>query len=432
MKKHGYLVVAVIAIGLIYGGWLWLTHDLPSVDDHGLAADPPSVPAGCNAYLALNEATNGWTRSPEWVSEWCATGSNWNPQAAAAVVASNSLILARVERALELDQYRSPVVRSFDDQIPWLAPYRDMGRLLRVKSQWQLEQGDAKAAADSAVAGVRLGYLMQSRNSCLIEGLVGIALKGSGYDQVRSVGLAMDKPEAVLELMARVEPYGSGGEGLDGAMGGEFRVMSDIVRRFADGMMPFSSLTGSEAPDGRLVRALRRVAASRQPLVLQPNRTMQDFADYYAELAAGREWPLREALAQPAHQAWRVRFKALEDHPVRQLLRRNPLELVLAGLFLPSLDRVRSRAARVEFTASAVRVVLACHAFRLKTGQFPARLDQLVPEYLSALPRDPYDGAPSLRYDATAHVVYTVGENYTDDGAEAEKEADGYCVMGLE
>jgi hypothetical protein len=432
MKKHRFLVVAAIAIFLIYGGWLWLTHDLSSVDAHGLAAEPPPVPADHNAYLALNEATNGWTRSPEWVGTWCVTGSNWNPQAAADVVASNSLILAGVERALELDQYRSPVVRSFDDQIPWLAPCRDMGRLLRVKSQWQLEQGDAKAAADSAVAGVRLGHLMQVGNACLIEWLVGIAVKASGYDQVRSVGLAMDKPEAVLELMARVEPYASGEAGLDGAMGGEYRVMSDIVRRFSEGLMPLSSLTGSVAPDGRFVRMLRRVAASRQPLALQTNRTMQDFADYYAELSAGRELPLREALAQPVYQAWQTRFKALEDHPVRQLLRRNPLEIVLAGLLLPSLDTVRSRASRTEFKASAVRVVLACHAFRLRTGQFPARLEQLVPEYLSALPRDPYDGAPSLRYDAEKKMIYTVGENFKDDGVEAEKEAGSYCVMGLE
>jgi hypothetical protein len=46
-------------------------------------------------------------------------------------------------------------------------------------------------------------------------------------------------------------------------------------------------------------------------------------------------------------------------------------------------------------------------------------LNELVPTYLSSLPRDPFDGEP-LRFKrrASGYVVYSIGSDLRDDGGD--------------
>jgi hypothetical protein len=64
-------------------------------------------------------------------------------------------------------------------------------------------------------------------------------------------------------------------------------------------------------------------------------------------------------------------------------------------------------------------VALAAERYRLRHGDWPRTLADLVPDYLLAVPLDPFDGAP-LRYRRSdgGAVVYSVGEDGRDDGGD--------------
>ena len=69
---------------------------------------------------------------------------------------------------------------------------------------------------------------------------------------------------------------------------------------------------------------------------------------------------------------------------------------------------------------------LAIERFRIDRGHPPERLEELAPEYLDAIPQDPYDGQP-LRYrrDESYYMLYSVGYNRRDNGGllpEAESQ----------
>ena len=69
-----------------------------------------------------------------------------------------------------------------------------------------------------------------------------------------------------------------------------------------------------------------------------------------------------------------------------------------------------------------LRVVLA--RFGLEhSGAAPARLADLVPDYLPAIPQDPFTDA-ALRYDAAARRVWSAGAEPTDDDADQELAAE--------
>ena len=51
----------------------------------------------------------------------------------------------------------------------------------------------------------------------------------------------------------------------------------------------------------------------------------------------------------------------------------------------------------------------------MREGRLPAGLEELVPAYLSEVPRDPYDGKP-FRYLPEKRLVYAVGQDLKDSG----------------
>ncbi len=82
-------------------------------------------------------------------------------------------------------------------------------------------------------------------------------------------------------------------------------------------------------------------------------------------------------------------------------------------ILVPSTESTLRRACYSEVHASAVRVIAACRAYEREMGELPESLDQLVPAYLDAVPRDPYDGKP-VRYSKSKAIVYAVGVDLVD------------------
>ena len=73
---------------------------------------------------------------------------------------------------------------------------------------------------------------------------------------------------------------------------------------------------------------------------------------------------------------------------------------------------------RREATMQLLITELALQAYRLEHGQYPERLDSLVPDLINSVPIDPFDGQP-LRYrleEEDEYVLYSVGLDGDDDG----------------
>ncbi len=88
-----------------------------------------------------------------------------------------------------------------------------------------------------------------------------------------------------------------------------------------------------------------------------------------------------------------------------------------ARTMMPSITRAVELNSRGVAHFRCVPVALAAERFRVANGRFPEKPDELVPEFIEALPADPFDGKP-LRLTATADgiVIYSVGSNMTDEG----------------
>lgn len=99
----------------------------------------------------------------------------------------------------------------------------------------------------------------------------------------------------------------------------------------------------------------------------------------------------------------------------------------LLHILIPATERASEIAYRAKMGHEATLTILALQSWRLEKGQYPAALDDLVKAgLLNGLPMDPYSDKP-LIYKTTDDdfILYSVGQNFTDDGGQYGKDRNG-------
>ncbi len=96
---------------------------------------------------------------------------------------------------------------------------------------------------------------------------------------------------------------------------------------------------------------------------------------------------------------------------------------------LPAWRAIGESIQTSTFRHSAVEMIVAAARFKSKTGAFPKKLSELVPEYLTAVPLDPYTKNMEIKYDPARGILWTVGKEGTFNG-EPVKPDGKYNVYG--
>lgn len=96
-------------------------------------------------------------------------------------------------------------------------------------------------------------------------------------------------------------------------------------------------------------------------------------------------------------------------------------ESYVETVFIPGFKNVAIAYGRNETKRHIAIVVCALMRYELAHGQYPQALEALVPEYLDAIPLDPFTNLP-LRYirheDGKHFLLYGLGEDQEDDNGE--------------
>ena len=108
-------------------------------------------------------------------------------------------------------------------------------------------------------------------------------------------------------------------------------------------------------------------------------------------------------------------------NPVKQfgVLMDDPIGRILINLIIPALDQCRERYVGTQAIVRGMALFLAVRAYQADhRGTLPDKLAALVPDYLDALPEDPFakNQAPFLyAVSGEAWTIYSVGPNQQDD-----------------
>jgi hypothetical protein len=222
---------------------------------------------------------------------------------------------------------------------------------------------------------------------------------GSGAGEVR--------PADVQELITQLLDDKSVREGYRRGLYGERMAELDTARCVADGRLSLTSLSGGGGGGGGTAATpiASAVSVVGRPMALSDGLLMINHTTAL----------LRAYDTSPTWPAYKAGAPPFPDEIQRTMVRH-----LLAKMMLPSFDH----AAQVSFRHIAERrmtaVALAIRLYAIDhDGKRPAKLEDLVPQYLPAVPLDPFAPTPqALRYinDPTNPVVYSISDDGMDGG----------------
>jgi len=96
---------------------------------------------------------------------------------------------------------------------------------------------------------------------------------------------------------------------------------------------------------------------------------------------------------------------------------------ILAKALMPALGSCAKRLAQGDARHGVAYVAVAAARYRAEKGRLPETLDALVPEYLPAVPRGPFDGKPLRMVVRDGRLVfYSIGPDTKDGGTAFDEE----------
>jgi len=273
--------------------------------------------------------------------------------------------------------------------LPHIQEARTLARILSLRLHVAVERGDIAAALESLRLQLALAATMD-HEPLLITQLVRIAVISVALDDVRAIvgELPLTDPQlAELQaLLATIDMKGPIKEGLIGERAMGFHTFHHLSQ-----IKEVEILAGK---DGRLQR---------------PGDCL-----FYLELMQ----QMVEAADQQPQEARRA-AQQVETTLKGRIGTQNPLdrlEIVVTALMFPATGKVFDASARTQAVRDSAIAGIGFRRYQLAHGNAPEKLAELVPQFLAAVPPDPFSAAGPLIMvvEGDQFAIYSVGSDLQD------------------
>jgi hypothetical protein len=351
----------------------------------------------------------------------------WTPEqfpGLAAYMKDHEPVLRNTVAASQRQNYYAPVVvESANDPIfsallSYQQETRDLARLLTVRSNLNLATGKTQQAIEDAFAVVRLGEKLCTSNT-LVEGLIGMAIRGIGFRQLVSIArrtetsiddlLRLRDSAKQLRLINRVSTVLSQRERLI--------ALDATTKLIRNG---YANEGSYYFGDDAAAMSMLAKTGDAEAAMTEVNSLYDESKFIFEQGKTDPSFDVEQAFVQIGN---RIDFETANPMKNYFLLLRNKqargqqLGKVLGSLMLPLSDAVWRAERRVNSELNLLRMTIEIEIFKRKNGSPPETLDQLAPTQLTEIPSDPYARLPSYGYRKTdsGYRVYSFGPNQTDD-----------------
>ncbi|MBN9689573.1 MAG: hypothetical protein J0M24_04985 [Verrucomicrobia bacterium] len=422
-RKLGWILLPVLALGAI---WILLRSvpdpsNVRSRIERLRAAGLPTTPAELEVWYAapppaenralpileaaaaLRGADQNDTNLP-WLGRATIppTGVSLEPRLRTRMegfVQTNREALKAGRKATERPFSRYPVLLSagMAIRLPHLGPVQTLTSSLILEAVEAAEKGDSDLASADLVAGIRVADSL-AQEPVNLSVVIANSLYRTVADGAERVFCHHQLSESQLQTLQQVWTQALSIPSAKRAMIGNI-AFSETLRTLSvrNALVEFD-----RASDGSAMSAWSTLRLGMHVAAGGLRKDYGVLVEHWDErrLAAQMEYP--ERLAQE---------KKLQSD----------LETRVVTSYLPAIRYHIGSDEDLAATSMAVKrsALTACavERYRLKnSSRLPERLEELVPEFLPAVPLDPFDGRP-LRYEVSGegYVIYSVGSDLVDD-----------------
>ncbi len=418
-RQRKRILFSLVATGVVCfwaAVFVLYSRDEPRPDVTDLELAPLQLDEDENAYallvrVALKLPGSDETDARE-VIDGLVAGGEWDAAAAAEVLPDIDfhVLEAEVEGALAIGSNQATWLSSPMELVPCVPRLRYLAGVLQLHALSLLHEGRGADALRVALAAARVGHAVETSRGNLIQYLTGLAIQRRSLDVIERIAATEPIPSDDLARGARtLEQFAADNAAIVLAIKSEHRFFEAALAELSEEGLG-NMLGNEEAP--WFIRHGHRL-----PLALKRNRTRRLNAEI-----------LRAAIAASEGDAGAARAVSIEiGKRVPSSSRLNPNNFIgetVLRIAVPTWEKVLLTRLRHRSRIVATQAALAARAYESDFGELPGTLEALVPDFMSAVPSDPFDGAP-IRYSRERRVIWSVGENNVTTPVRESEQASG-------
>ena len=387
-------------------------RDIPPPDTTDLIPERVELPADSNAFTFFELATNSfyWPTNAAFVTDFL-DDKPVDDELIHEAISRNTNMMDIAGKGLACQRCITPEITSFATPTPYLAPLRNMGRIMAIKTKHERLSGRYAEATRTCISLLRYGNLIQKDAECLINYLVGIAVLDIGFTQAQDLARDNGTPlEELAQLSEALTNLGPFDHGLVRAIKVENRVIANTIDQLRRGSL--GDIDVIRPVDGTTDSFWKRKKIPGY--IYQPNKTKLIFANLNRGMITNTALPYISMNRSDAEE-----MLGLKGNTSKLIIRPNSVGRILFSLLIPSYGSLLEKKCRAECSLATTRIIVASKTYQKKEGRLPDALQSLVPLYLPSIPVDPYDGKP-VRYSPSKGIVYSVGQDLKDSGGSVK------------
>ncbi len=403
------VVVSVLIIILLPSFLGLFVKDITPINDSDLSLQKVVVPDKDNAYFDLIRIKDviyePEKRSKDIID--MIDQKMWDEKLAEEIVSRNQEAFEYFSKASHKPKYQNPVFadpKNINPNIvfPSLNSWRRMAQFSSIRASYLSKQGKDKEAVHEALNSVYIGQKMQESQVSLLGYLVAISMKEIGLETLQRVITSSNLSTEELKKYAKdMNQFYKNEDGFVTVFKGEYYMQSLIIDTLVMGNTEIlQSYTEEQSQD--IAQRLKN------NYYFKPNKTKAIFAEHARENI--------ENANKFCNSIQNIDIQILAPSSFLELyLAENAIGKILHDVIVTSLSSVNIKKCEEDLLVSATQTIIAIKAFKNNTGNYPNSLDELIPDYLSSVPLDYFDGN-SLRYSEEKNILYSVGEDLKDTG----------------
>ena len=377
------------------------------------------VPDESNALPLVTEAVDkleNWTEMKNHVKDFQKGEAKWDRELCGEFLQKNQESLKLLEQALQRKWFQPKLVVDISGSMSGLLKAQKVMLLSKIQVLHELDQNNVQAAIDQVRDGLKFAGMVMEADSGSVGWLVAVACYQASFEMAN---LAIDhadcKQEQLEQLAQLLIRETSVAERFKEALKFEFLGGVNLCHTF------YKSLTGNDIKELAAFAELGLKFGDKPAKAMQPNRACRILAESSRAAIKRADIPYSE---------WAMDFKERDDYKreFKKIIARENEQMgenpgassnaMGEELLLKFSGPVEMQILKIYQLRASQRLLVAKCALKQHYSDnkaLPGSLVELVPGYMPAVPRDPYDGR-DIRYSQKQQRVWCIGLDLLDKG----------------
>jgi len=384
--------------------------DIPSIDDSDLQLQKVVIPDEENAYFDLIKIKDViyYPKDKSNIIFDIIDGKTWDEQFVEEILSKNSKAFEYFDKAFLKPKYQNPELKDLNNidlekYNPPLGTYQNISYLNAIKALYLSKQGNDKEALDEILKSIDVAQKIQNSQTSLLEYLITLGMKNISLKTMQKiVSSSKLKGNELKSYIQNLDKFYNNSNDLIKTLKVEYNIVSYEINLIANGDTKMLKLVSKDFEDAKIKEMISNnyyFLKNKTKLLFAENTRMQI---NNASQVCGEIKNTENKELVPENKIPENKIKMIFEENIIGKMLYDTLAINPSSLFI---GRCQS-----DLLVGATQTIIAIKAYKNDKNSYPNSLNDLIPDYLSSIPKDPFDGG-QLKYSLQKKIIYSIGKD---------------------